>query len=161
MRSRAIAAALFCLVAMSSHTYADEAKRNILGLSPGMSQSDADRVVEGHKWNCDLSEYGGFATRDCIINEANFEKIVVYFNTSRPNHPVFRIRAVGTVSFKQILDDVGRPADIEGEGFHTWQFGNELELELMEIVDKTELSLSQLEFSPATNNRKHRPPAEK
>ena len=158
MKFRAICAALLCVVAVSSHTYAGEAKRDVLGLSPGMSQSDADRVIAAHKWQCDLFEYGGFATRDCIINEANIEKIVVYFNSSRPNHPVFRIRAVGTVSVKQILEELGRPADIEGEGFHTWQFGDELELELelLEIVDKTELSLSQLEFSPATNTRQPR-----
>lgn len=149
MRLRTLCAVLVGVAAIAGPSYGGEVRLDILGLSPGMSQADAERVISEHRWNCEAHDYKFFATRECIVQQPKINKISFYYNCLMPNHPIFRVRAKGAVSVDEASAQFGRRPDMNGNVFHIWRLGNGLEAELLEIMETTELLLSSAEFSPA------------
>jgi len=141
-------AAITSTAAMTRAGYGDEATLSILGLSPGMSQTDADRIAAERKWICEAHDFKFFASRECTVEQPKIEKISFYCNSLMPNHPIFRVRAKGTVSVEEASAQFGRQPDMNGNVFHIWKLGNGLEAELLEIMTTTELLLSSTDFSP-------------
>jgi len=143
-----------CILVVGAAAYCSNAyggdRRDILGISPGMSHADAQRVISDHHWTCETRDRGVMIVDDCEVNKPKVERIKISYATASPDHSVFRVEMTGSISVAEASRQFGRTPEINGNGYSIWNLEDGLELGYYDLNSAGQLWLEQPKLSPAS-----------